>query len=116
VVEDEDSVRELARRTLSKQGYDVLEASSPEAALQLCESRREPIDLLLSDVIMPGMNGPSLGRKLKDLRPALKILFMSGYTDPGVLQNEIVGRGLPILFKPFRPEDLLTRVGKIIEG
>src|ERR1039457_521014 len=110
LVEDEAAVREVTREALEMGGYLVLEASSPEEAAQIAEDRSAVIDLLLTDVVMPGMSGPELSRQVSKSRPGLITLFMSGYaqskilrtSEPGVLQNHIQ--------KPLTIDALLSRV------
>ena len=110
LVEDEAAVREVTREALEMGGYLVLEASGPEEAAQIAEDRSAVIDLLLTDVVMPGMSGPELSRQVSKSRPGLITLFMSGYaqseilrtSEPGVLQNHIQ--------KPFTIDALLSRV------
>jgi CheY-like chemotaxis protein len=115
LVEDEDSVRQLARMVLQQQGYRVLEAADPAAALALCERHRGPIHLLLSDVIMPGMNGPTLSGHLRAVRPSLRVLFMSGFTDSALLRHGIQEGDVEFLLKPFRPVELARRVREALD-
>jgi PAS domain S-box-containing protein len=108
VVEDDDSVRELAGRILQNAGYTVLTARSPEAAIGILGDRRV-VDLMITDMVMPGMNGMELSLKIHETRPDLPVLFISGYTDdPGIRLG--VPDGLPFLSKPFQPDDLLKKV------
>jgi CheY-like chemotaxis protein len=108
VVEDEDSLRTFTCTLLQKSGYTVLEASDGEQAIALAQQYELPIHLLLTDMIMPGMNGPSVAEKLASLHPECKVLFMSGYTG-------FVGRGLvaprsALISKPFTREELLRKI------
>ncbi len=115
VVEDEDVVRALARRVLSQAGYTVLEASSGDEALAVCASHDGPIDLVLTDVVMPGLSGADVVAEATRLRPDARCLVMSGYPDDAVL-----GRGIPdgteLLPKPFAPATLVRRVRDVLDG
>jgi CheY-like chemotaxis protein len=112
VAEDEPAVRELVVRLLEAAGYDVVAAEDGSSALELAGSH--PVDLVLSDVVMPGMNGRELARELRIREPELPVLLMSGYTD----QRETTDDGQPIdvLVKPFEREELLGRVGRLLAG
>ena len=116
LVEDEELVRKLARRILATQGYQVLEATNGEAALRMCERNQEPIDLLLSDVIMPEMNGPELAERLHRLRPELRVLFMSGYTDDAIVHHGVLEKGVNFIQKPFAPDVLAKKVRQILKS
>ena len=114
VVEDEQTVRELARRVLEQGGYRVLTASSPQEALRVAEGMTR-LDLLLTDVVMPGgMNGVQLGRELARSRPGLAILHMSGYTNEEAMRLGMSDKRLDFLAKPFHPGELLRRVGGLL--
>lgn len=108
VVEDEDMVRNLTLRILSKSGFHVLEAPDSDTAFEMC--RKHKIDLLLTDVIMPGMNGNVLATELVKMKPDLKVLFMSGYTD-GLLPSR---NSLPFIQKPFTPNDLIQKINQVL--
>jgi PAS domain S-box-containing protein len=116
LVEDEDLVRELARGLLRKSGYTVLEASDGGQALEVAASHASPIDLLITDVVMPRMNGPELERQLTAARPGLKVLFTTGYTDSALSRYGMYERGKIVLLKPFAPEDFLRTVREILDG
>ncbi len=105
VVEDEGMVRAVAERALTRRGYEVLTAASGEEALEILDGRAEPIDLLLSDVVMPTMDGPALGRAARERVPDLRIIFMSGYAEEQ-LRNSIDLPGTAFLPKPFSVQDL----------
>ncbi len=115
LVEDEVTVRAVAREMLERQGYTVLEATGAEAAMALAEAHRGPIHLLLTDVVMPGSSGRALADRLTALRPELRVLFMSGYTDEAVVRHGILERGVAYLQKPFAPEGLARRVREVID-
>ena len=103
VVEDEDALRALAKRLLEQQGYTVLVASNADEALELFEGNPS-IDVLLTDVVMPGTSGAELTRQLMERRPALKVLYMSGYTEDAISQHGVLKPGIALLHKPFTSE------------
>jgi CheY-like chemotaxis protein len=115
LVEDEDAVRELTRRCLQSAGYTVLEAASAEAALDVCARHPERIDLLLTDVIMPGVSGPELSRRLLENRPAIRVLYVSGYTDTAIASQGILEAGAFFLQKPFSPDSLARKVRDVLD-
>ncbi|MBI4867509.1 MAG: response regulator [Candidatus Wallbacteria bacterium] len=116
LVEDEDSLRILCSRVLRRQGYEVLEARHGGEALLLCERHSGHLHLLLTDVIMPGMSGPELARRLTALRPAMKVLFMSGYTDDALLAHGAAGDSIDLLNKPYTAAGLLEKVRKVLRN
>lgn len=119
VVDDEADVRGLARDALAARGYEVLEAGDGEEAIRVAEAHPAPIHLLLTDVVMPGLNGVELGGRLTRLRPDLKVLYMSGFAVVGAQQEQLAGPGLepgaPILPKPFSAEALTRKVQEVLE-
>jgi len=116
LVEDEASVRELAARALREYGYTVLEAANGEKALRLVEGQPElEIDLLLTDVVMPLLGGQRLARQLNATRPALKVLFMSGYTDNAILNHNLLESDIAFLQKPFLPAALACKVRDVLD-
>ena len=115
VVEDEADVRKLAVRTLEKQGYRVLEASDGDKVLHLFEKQKEPIHLILTDVIMPRMNGSELTDSLKSLHPKMKVLYMSGYTDNAIVHRGILGDGINFIQKPFSLDGLSRKVREVLD-
>jgi signal transduction histidine kinase/CheY-like chemotaxis protein len=110
LVEDEDQVRSLTRTMLTRQGYQVLDCASGAAALDLLRKHPEKIDLLLSDIVMPGMGGLELAREVQTIRPAMKVLFMSGYTDATVTNQGLLTPDTPFIQKPFTASALQTKV------
>jgi PAS domain S-box-containing protein len=115
LVEDEDQVRRLITKTLRAFGHEVLEAAQPAEALRLCREHPKPIHLLLTDVVMPGMNGPDLAGQCRGLRADVKVIFMSGYTaDAMPLQG--IDPGLHFLSKPFTPSDLARKVREVLDA
>ena len=115
VVEDEASVLRLVRRVLEGERMVVLSAQDAEEALLLATQHAGPIDLLLTDVVMPGQNGLELARRIERERPGTRVLFMSGYADHAVVQRDIIDAGRPFLQKPFAPDRLLARVREVLE-
>lgn len=115
LVEDDTMVRDLACEVLRGAGYDVLEAATPAVALDLCHRHTGAIHLLLSDVVMPGMNGAEMARLVEKLRPEIRVLFMSGYTDNAVLQTGELREGVAFLQKPFTPSTLGKKVREILD-
>ena len=116
LVEDEEPVRVVARGLLERQGYRVLEARHPEEAIAVSERHDATIDLLLSDVVMPQMNGPDLARRLGPARPGMKVLCMSGYTDDAVLRHGGLDPGMSFLQKPFTRESLTRKVREVLDA
>ena len=116
VVEDEPDLRELTRIFLEGYGYKVLQASSAEQAIQAAELFKERIDLLLTDVIMPGMSGRQLAEKILSKRPQTKVVYMTGYTDDMVVQHRVLEPGVKLLQKPFTKVDLALKVRSTLDG
>jgi CheY-like chemotaxis protein len=117
LVEDEASVRALARQALELSGYTVLEASCGPEALELCQQLARPIHLLVTDVVMPGgMNGRELAEQLRSLRPELKVLFISGYTNEAIVHHGVLGSGYFFLQKPFTPYLLMQKVREVLDA
>ena len=116
MVEDEDVVRALACRGLREQGYTVLEARHGLEALKVVERNHQPLDLVISDVVMPELSGRELGARLAVLRPEMPILFMSGYTGDDVIQRGLLEPGVPFQQKPFTPEALARKVREMLDS
>lgn len=115
LVEDEDVVRHLAAYVLREYGYSVLEAANGAEALQIFESGSESIHLLVTDVIMPGMSGPELADQLTSLRPDLRVLFLSGYTDDSLHSENTAAHSNGFLQKPFTPSTLSCKVREVLD-
>jgi CheY-like chemotaxis protein len=113
VVEDAGPLRAIARRLLQRQGYTVLVAANADEAVQLFE-RHATIDVLLTDVVMPGASGPELTRRLVEQRPALKVIYMSGYTETAIDQHGILNPGIAFLQKPFTSETLGRKIREVL--
>jgi PAS domain S-box-containing protein len=116
VVEDEPSVRAVVRRTLERGGYSVLEAESGEYALELAERTTEPISLIFTDVVMPGLDGPALVERLARLAPDAAVLYTSGYTDGEIVRRGLLGSDAAFLQKPVSPDMLLLKVREQLEA
>ena len=115
LVEDEDGVRELARDILRSNGYTVLEARNGAEALRLGEGHRGPLELLLTDVVMPRMSGRELAERMTALRADVTVLYMSGYTDDAVIRHGVLGSDTAFLQKPFTPAALVQRVRETLD-
>jgi CheY-like chemotaxis protein len=116
VAEDEEQLRNVVRRTLERQGFSVLVARSGSEAIELCEEHAGTIALLLTDLVMPGMSGRELADRLVPLRPSIKILYMSGYTENTIANHDLRDARMAFLAKPFTPESLLHKVREILDG
>jgi PAS domain S-box-containing protein len=115
IAEDNAEVRGLARRILSQLGYHVLEAADAEAALELVEGRREPIHVLLTDVVLPGRSGKELAVELRRRRPQIRCVYMSGYTADVLGQRGVIDAEIDYLQKPFTPSALAAKVQAVLE-
>ena len=114
VVDDEPEIRKLVGAMVQRHGYKVLTADSGDHAVTLLKNQKEPIDLLLTDVVAPGMSGPMLADKLAEQQPGLRVLFMSGYPDTHVVQHYVVEKGYALLHKPFTVEQLGRKVAELL--
>jgi two-component system, cell cycle sensor histidine kinase and response regulator CckA len=114
LAEDEAGVRSLVRLVLTRAGFRVLEAADGSEALRLFETHAERIDLVVTDLLMPGVTGQVLHERIHAVRPALPVVFMSGYTDP--LPGQELTAGVPFLHKPFHPNELLAMVRAALSG
>ena len=114
LVEDEESVRLLVRDTLSAKGYQVLEADSGESGLATAERHDAKIDLIITDVVMPGIGGRELVKQLTQIRPAIKVLFLSGYTEDAILSDGSIESGTAFLQKPFSLQNLSRKVRELL--
>jgi CheY-like chemotaxis protein len=114
VVEDQPEVRKLTLAMLETQGYRLLQAASGSEALSLCERYPEPIHLLITDVVMPGMTGRELAMRLLTLRPSLKTLYTSGYTANAIAHEGVLDPGVAYLPKPFSPAQLAAKVREVL--
>ena len=115
LVEDEGGVRHLIKRILERHGYRVLEASDGASAMELAAGCQDPIQLLLTDVVMPRMSGPKLAEGLAAMRAGMKTLFMSGYTDDDKLRDAVAGAEIAFLHKPFTQAELLSKIREVLD-
>jgi len=116
VVEDDDAVRTVVRRTLEGSGYTVVEARDVREATRLASEYEGPIDFLITDLIMPEMSGRDLARRVAQLRPDVRVLYMSGYSDNAVLRQGMLSPDMQFLAKPFTRESLLDKVREILDA
>lgn len=115
VVDDEGAIRSLTRSVLESQGYQVLEAPNGTEALLQASLYKAPIHLLMTDVVMPGMNGPQLAQAVTQSHPELRVLFFSGYTDEALAEQGLLEKGPPFLKKPCAPDVLTRTVREILD-
>jgi two-component system cell cycle sensor histidine kinase/response regulator CckA len=116
VVEDDQGVRAFVRTILARYGHRVLEARGGGEALSICEESAKEINLLLTDIVMPQMNGPEVARRLTLLCPSMKVVYMSGYADDSILEHDLSDARLALLRKPITPHALMTKVREVLDG
>jgi CheY-like chemotaxis protein len=116
LVEDEPALLRLATRSLESLGYTVLSASRPDHAIDMARAHRGPVHMLVTDVVMPGMNGQKLAERLLQDAPNLKCLFMSGYTDGVISAGDALDPDVHFLQKPFSPSALAEKVRQVLEA
>ena len=105
----------MYRRMLAALGYTVLAAATPEECIRLAREHAGSVELLLTDVIMPGMNGPDLAKAICTNAPEIKCLFMSGYTDTAITHGGVLEPGIHLIQKPFSLEELAARIREVLE-
>jgi two-component system cell cycle sensor histidine kinase/response regulator CckA len=115
VVEDQDGIRDIVRESLRRNGYNVLIAVDGNEALQMAGDYPDPIHLLVTDLVMPNIGGRELAQRLKPVRPGMKVLFMSGYSEHSVLEIEDTGSSAPVLQKPFSLDVLVRIVRDVLD-
>lgn len=115
LVEDDDAVRAVTSRALLRFGYTVLAAEGGPQALKLIEEHGETIDLLLTDIMMPGMNGVEVARRVVEKRPGIRVFFMSGYADQDLVRQGLLAPETHFIQKPFTPFELVERVRAILD-
>jgi two-component system cell cycle sensor histidine kinase/response regulator CckA len=116
LVEDDERVRKLVHEMLMRSGYTVILASSPEEALNLAVSVTDRVDLLLTDVVMPGMSGRLLAERIADRHPEIRVLYMSGYTDDAIVHHGVLDPGVAFLQKPFTPATFARAIREALEA
>jgi PAS domain S-box-containing protein len=116
VVEDEDAVRALLCSILQKQGYVLLRARNGAEGLLVCEKYAGKIDLMMTDVIMPSMNGSDLAERLRSVRPGMRVLFMSGYTDAAIMHHGVLSAGAAFIEKPFTMQAVARKVREVLDA
>ena len=116
LVEDDEAVRALVRQALLREGYKVLDSADPIEAQRISAAFRGRIQLLITDVVMPKVSGRELAERISPLRPTMKILYMSGYTDGAVLNSGILEAEVAFLQKPFTPDALTAKVREVLES
>jgi signal transduction histidine kinase len=115
LVEDDEQVRNVARALLLRYGYQVLDAQNGGEAFLVCERHAGAIDLLITDIIMPRMNGLELSERLMTMRPGLKVVYVSGYIDPSIDPQRFVNKGFPFIQKPIRADTFLTKIREVLD-
>jgi len=115
LVEDDESVRKLCKHSLEQCGYTVLDSEGAMGAMKACQEYSGDIDLILTDVVMPNMNGPEMVELLVPIMPQSKVLHMSGYTDNAVLTTEVLEPGMNFLQKPFSLDSLAEKVRSVLD-
>ena len=116
VVEDEDLVRKLVRTILESRGYAVLDAHGGDEAFQVCRNHQGPIHLLITDVVMPRMNGKEVAERLQSIYPEMSVLYVSGYTASAIDQHGVLEAGIRFLQKPFTPLVLANQVRELLDS
>jgi CheY-like chemotaxis protein len=116
LVEDEESVRELVRETLKSKGYVVMEAADGTNGMKVAESHTGKIDMLITDVVMPGMSGRELAQRITAARQTIKVLFLSGYTEDAIIHEGVLEPGTAFLQKPFTLQALARKVRDVLHG
>ena len=115
IVEDDDALRNLVREILMRQGYRILEAENGIEALRVSDEHEGQIHLMITDVVMPKMGGRELEERLRPLRPEMKVVYMSGYTDNAIVHHGVLRPGIEFLQKPLRSESLKRKVREVLD-
>ena len=116
VLDDEPDVRKLVSAMLISDGFTVLTADSGEHAIKIFKKHTQPVDLLLLDVVSPGLSGPAVADRLTELQPGLRVVFMSGYGHTSVVRRYVVEKGFALLKKPFTADQLTKKVREVMES
>jgi two-component system cell cycle sensor histidine kinase/response regulator CckA len=115
IVEDDNSLRKFAQKSLQPHGYRVLVAENGEDALRINKEHEGTIDLMITDVVMPKMSGKETAERLQPLHPQMKVIYMSGYTDDAIVHHGVLAPGLNFLEKPFLPVALARKVREVLD-
>jgi two-component system, cell cycle sensor histidine kinase and response regulator CckA len=115
-VEDDELVRKLNLKILQQLGYEVMHAENGKSALAIAETYEGSIDLLITDVIMPEMNGEELARKISVLKPDIRILFTSGYTEDVIAPHGVLAGDIHFIGKPYKPNQLAVKIREVLDG
>ncbi len=115
VLEDEPDVRKLVSAMLAVNGYTVLTADDGENAIKTFQRSKQPVDLLLLDVVSPGLCGPMVADRIAELQPGMRVLFMSGYENSNVVRRYVVDQGFALLTKPFTADQLVQKIRELLE-
>ena len=115
VVEDEPDVRRIIVTVLRDRGYAVIQAATGDEAIVACEQAGSPVDLLVTDVVMPKMSGRELRERLRTSCPQLRVLYLSGYTDDAIIHHGVLEAGVPFLSKPFTRDSLARKVREVLD-
>ena len=116
VLDDEADVRKLVAAVLTRKGYKVVTTDSGDNAIKAHKRSKHPVDLLLLDVVSPGLSGPMVADRIVESQPGLRVLFMSGYDHTNVVQRYVVEKGYALLTKPFTPEQLAKKVREVMDA
>ena len=116
VLDDEPDVRKLVAAMLANNGYKVLTAANGESAIKTFQKSKQPVDLVLLDVVSPGLSGPMVADRLTELQPGLRVLYMSGYDSTNVVQRYVVDKGHALLTKPFTERQLAKKVREVLSA
>ena len=115
IIEDDDALRAVVAETLQGAGYIVLEAGNPQQALTIAAQTDVEIQLVITDVVLPGRKGPETAAQVRNIQPGARVLLMSGYTDPLLDGNPLMEHGLPFIGKPFARDALLRKVREVLD-
>ncbi|HVP45274.1 MAG TPA: response regulator [Bryobacteraceae bacterium] len=116
VLDDEPEIRKIVSTVLTSKGYTVLTADGGENAIKAFQKHKQPLDLLLLDVVSPGMSGPMVADRITELQPGLRVMFMSGYDHTKVVRHYVVDKGFALLTKPFTADQLVKKVREVLES
>ena len=116
VLDDEAEVRKLVAAVLTRNGYKVVTADNGDNAIKAYKKSKHPVDLLLLDVVSPGLSGPMVADRIAESQPGMRVLFMSGYDHTNVVQRYVVEKGYALLTKPFTPEQLAKKVREVMDA